>query len=63
MSLVTDLLERLAGVAALREKLNETASRVDRLAEWTLELDRRVTRLEPVSAPPPAARRKRLRKT
>jgi hypothetical protein len=58
MSLVTDLLERLAGVALLREKLNETAQRVERLGEWTLELDRRVTRLESSSAMPAPARKK-----
>jgi hypothetical protein len=46
MSVVTELLERLAGVAMLKEKVNDTAERVERLAEWVLELDRRVTRLE-----------------
>ena len=46
MSIVTELLERLAGVAMLKEKVNDTAVRVERLAEWLLELDRRVTRLE-----------------
>lgn len=46
MSLVTELLERLAGAAMLKEKVNDTAGRVERLAEWTLELDRRVTRIE-----------------
>ena len=46
MSLVTELLERLAGVAMLKEKVNDTADRVERLGEWMLELDRRVTRVE-----------------
>lgn len=50
MSLVTELLERLAGVAALREKVHDTADRVERLAEWTLDLDRRVARLEGAQA-------------
>jgi chromosome segregation ATPase len=50
MSLVTELLERLAGVAILKEKVNDTAERVDRLAEWLLELDRRVTRVEMTQA-------------
>lgn len=46
MSLITELLERLAGVAVLREKVDDTAERVERLGEWTLDLDRRVTRVE-----------------
>ncbi len=50
MSLVTELLERLAGVAVLKEKVNDTAERVERLGEWTLDLDRRVTRIEGAQA-------------
>ena len=50
MSLVTELLERLAGVAALKEKVDDTADRVERLAEWTLDLDRRVARIEGAQA-------------
>lgn len=46
MSLVTELLERLAGVAMLKEKVNDTAERVERLSGWLLELDRRVARIE-----------------
>jgi hypothetical protein len=46
MSVVTELLERLAGVALLKAKVNDTADRVERLGEWMLELDRRVTRVE-----------------
>ena len=46
MSIVTELLERVAGVAMLKERVNGTTERVERLAEWLLELDRRVTRLE-----------------
>ena len=46
MSLVTELLERLAGVATLKEKVNDTAERVERLADWVLDLDLRVTRVE-----------------
>ena len=59
MSLVTELLERLAGVALLKAKLNDTADRVERLGEWMLELDRRVTRVE--SAQPLPARTKKRR--
>jgi hypothetical protein len=50
VSLVTELLERLAGVAVLKERVNDAAQRVERLAEWTLELDRRVTRIEGAQA-------------
>jgi hypothetical protein len=50
MSLVTELLERLAGVAVLKEKIIDTAARVERLGEWTLDLDRRVTRIEGAQA-------------
>jgi chromosome segregation ATPase len=52
MSLVTELLERLAGVAMLKEKVNDTAERVERLSEWLLELDRRVARIEGAQRPP-----------
>ena len=57
MSLVTELLERLAGVALLKAKVNDTADRVERLGEWMLELDRRVTRVE--STQPLSARTKK----
>jgi len=50
MSIVTELLERLAGVALLKAKVNDTADRVERLGEWMLELDRRVTRVEAAQA-------------
>lgn len=52
MSLVTELLERLAGVAMLKEKVNDTADRVERLGDWMLELDRRVTRVESAQSSP-----------
>jgi hypothetical protein len=52
VSVVTELLERLAGVALLKQKVDDTAERVERLADWTLELDRRVTRIESVRRPP-----------
>jgi len=59
MSIVTELLERLAGVALLKAKLNDTADRVERLGEWMLELDRRVTRVESARARTAPPRRKR----
>lgn len=57
MSLVTELLERLAGVAVLKEKVNDTADRVERLAEWLLDLDRRVARIEGSQRAPRKPRR------
>lgn len=59
MSLVTELLERLAGVAVLKARVDDTAERVEQLAEWLLELDRRVTRVESVPAAVQAPRRPR----
>lgn len=52
MSLVTDILERLSGIAVVREKLNDTTHRVEKLADWLLDHERRIVRLEaqPVSA-------------
>ena len=35
MSAITDILDRLSGVAVVREKLGETARRVDQLADRT----------------------------
>ncbi len=52
MSLITELLERLAGVALLKAKVSDTADRVERLGEWMLELDRRVTRVESTQTRP-----------
>jgi hypothetical protein len=59
MSVVTELLERLAGVALLKAKVNDTADRVERLGEWMLELDRRVTRVESGQALRARTKRKR----
>lgn len=59
MSIVTELLERLAGVALLKAKVNDTADRVERLGEWMLELDRRVTRVESGQAVPAHTKRRR----
>ena len=41
MSAITDILDRLSGVAVVREKLGETARRVDQLADRVLDQDRR----------------------
>jgi hypothetical protein len=46
MSLVMEVLERLSGIAIVREKLNDTAQRVDRVGAWLLDHERRIVRLE-----------------
>ena len=46
MSLVTDILERLSSIAIVREKLDDTTKRVDKVADWLLDHERRITTLE-----------------
>lgn len=46
MSLVTEILDRLSGVAVVREKLSETSQKVNTLAAWVLDHEKRLTRLE-----------------
>ena len=46
MSLITELLDRLSGVAVVRERLGDTVKRVDALAERLVDHERRLTRLE-----------------
>ena len=46
MSLVTDILERLSGIAVVREKLNDTTQRIDKMADWLLDHEKRITTLE-----------------
>lgn len=46
MSAVTDILERLSGISVVREKLNDTTERVNKVADWLLDHERRITTLE-----------------
>ncbi len=46
MSVITDILDRLSGVTVVRERLAETAKRVDLLADGLLDHERRLTRVE-----------------
>ena len=46
MSLVTEILERLSGIAIVREKLDDTSRRMDRVADWLLDHEKRIVRLE-----------------
>lgn len=42
MSVITDILDRLSGVEVLKEKLRDTASRVEEWAGRVVEIDRQV---------------------
>ena len=49
MSLVTEILDRLSGIAVVREKLTETSQKINTLAAWVLDHEKRLTRLETLS--------------
>lgn len=42
MSVITEILDRLSGVEVLKEKLRDTASRLEEWAGRAVELDRQV---------------------
>jgi hypothetical protein len=46
MSLITDILDRLSGVAIVRTELTHTAQRIDRLGELVFNHETRIARLE-----------------
>ncbi len=46
MSAIAELLDRLSGIAVVRERLSETVRRVEQLGERVFEHDRRLTRIE-----------------
>lgn len=57
MSAIGEILDRLSGIAVLKERLTETTRNVDRSLEWLLDHEKRLTRLETLSAlPAPRAR-------
>jgi hypothetical protein len=60
MRIVTGILDRLTGIAVVRETLAETAQKVDRLADALLDHERRLVRLETIVHPPAGGTRKRL---
>lgn len=63
MSLVTDILDRLSGVAVLRAEFEQTAKRMDRLGDLVLNHEARLARIEGFIGPSPPkapASRKRL---
>lgn len=49
MSLVAEILDRLSGVAVLKERVAETSRNVDRSLSWLLEHEKRLIRLETAS--------------
>ncbi len=58
MSLVTEILERLSGIAVVREKLTDTSKRTEKMAEWLLDHEKRLTALETLQSTLPRGRKK-----
>ena len=46
MSLITEILDRLTGIAVVRTNLDETTDRLETMATWLLDHEKRVVRLE-----------------
>ena len=46
MSVLSEVLDRLSGVAVIRERLADTAQRVERVTDLMLDHERRLARLE-----------------
>jgi hypothetical protein len=55
MSLVTDILDRLTGLAVVKVQLDMTATEVRRMGDWLLDHEKRLIRLESSSQPGPSA--------
>lgn len=53
MSTVAELLDRLSGVAVLKERLAETNRNVDRSLSWLLDHEKRLIHLEAGRSRPP----------
>lgn len=56
MSTIAEILDRLSGVAVLKERVAETSRNVDRSMAWLLEHEKRLIRLEmatPAAPTPP----------
>ena len=62
MSLVTEILDRLTGLAVVKAQLDTTAAEVRKLGDWLLDIEKRVIRLESgfPSGRPATARQPRL---
>ncbi|MFN0299471.1 MAG: hypothetical protein ACKVQU_03855 [Burkholderiales bacterium] len=61
MSLVTEILDRLTGLAAVKAQLDTTAADVRRLADWMLDHEKRVLRIEAGLSPKDRAPRRSVR--
>ena len=49
MSTIAEILDRLSGVATLKERLAETSRNVDRSLVWLLDHEKRLIRMEATS--------------
>ena len=54
MSLITEILDRLTGLAVIKAQLDSTASDVRRMGDWLLDLEKRTIRLESQTTAAPA---------
>jgi hypothetical protein len=61
MSAIADILDRLSGVAIVKERLAETARNVDRSLAWLLDHEKRLIHLEARAPTVSAAAPKRAR--
>lgn len=55
MSTIAEILDRLSGIAVLKERLAETNRSVDRSLAWLLDHEKRLIRLEAKNEVVPAA--------
>jgi len=62
MSIVAEILDRLTGIAIVRERLVETSKKADRLADAVLDHEKRLVRIETTVYPPAGAAPKRIPK-
>jgi hypothetical protein len=62
MSLITEILDRLTGLSAIKVQLDTTASEVRKIGDWVLDLEKRMIRLEShaVVTPPTLSKPPRL---
>lgn len=61
MSLITDILDRLTGLAVVKAQLDTTAAEVRRMGDWLLDHEKRLIRLEPRPQPSALSTPKRPR--
>jgi len=58
MSVVTEILDRLSGISALKERISAQQSLLDKHDEWLFDHEKRLLQLETERpAPAPATRR------